>query len=300
MPPLTISTICAYSKNSDLTKIKNFKCWGRQISDISIFNSNPCPNLKVLNLSINKIEDISPLQNLNQLEELYLRHNSIKNANFDQFIEIIKKMEALKVLWVDETLMEEQSRKRKIVENLPSLLRLNGFPVSREEKCSKDESQTGESITLIQPTSPEKSVVSTDSAILKSPELKNNSNSLDSVSLSPSTQNLLPASRTETSPVLKRKSIPSIEVPSETNLIKMNENHDENQNLVHQNNSSADNSKENLLTNLKTNQNSPYSNILTASLALLPSLSAEELELLRSGIDQQLMQLNLSRDEIIV
>lgn len=94
---LDLSLVYKKTKQNNLLQITKANFWGNGLIDISLLAQ--MKKLKILSLSMNKIKKLDSLENLIDLEELYLRKNCI-----DSFEEVkkLKKLKNLKVLWLKD------------------------------------------------------------------------------------------------------------------------------------------------------------------------------------------------------
>ncbi|KAI8039042.1 hypothetical protein M5D96_007757 [Drosophila gunungcola] len=97
MSRLTEEMVIARAKQSDLSLIKKLNCWGSDLSDVSIIKR--MRGVEVLALSVNKISTLSPFEECNKLQELYLRKNNISDINE---IAYLQNLPALRYLWLEE------------------------------------------------------------------------------------------------------------------------------------------------------------------------------------------------------
>merc|ERR1712168_702000 len=253
---LTTEAILKYSKCQNLDKITRLKCWGRKISDISIFNTTLLTNLQTLNLSSNNISDPTPIANLPNLTELYLRQNKI--TNFDNFSNF--KNCKLQSLWIDqENFIPEfenfSTFLKKIKNNFPNLKRLNGKLIEIEDlKClNKMTSENSLSTCKTQHSTNE-------STLSKSKNLTVTSSSSKSTLDKSIGKSSLPYD----------KSSENVNILSPTNASKLN------------------------LPKSPIVTTGTSSSVLMASLHLVKLMDMKDLECLKHTIDEQLLTLNQS------
>ena len=109
-----------YNINS-LLEVKNINCWGSDLNNIDIINE--MKNVRIISLSLNKIASLKPFENLENLEELYLRKNEIKDINE---INYLKNCKNLKILWLEENpICNVENYRKKVIETLPFLIKLD-------------------------------------------------------------------------------------------------------------------------------------------------------------------------------
>ncbi|XP_066504198.1 cilia and flagella associated protein 410 [Hoplias malabaricus] len=128
---LTRKLVLARAKASDLESVKKLNCWGCNLTDISIFLE--IPNIEVLTLSANKVSSLEHISNCQNLAELYLRRNDIKELSE---LSHLKNLACLKVLWLAENPCCEPDPVKyrlTVLKNLPSLHKLDNQVVTEEE-----------------------------------------------------------------------------------------------------------------------------------------------------------------------
>ncbi|XP_044313565.1 GATA zinc finger domain-containing protein 10 isoform X2 [Drosophila rhopaloa] len=131
MSRLTEEMVIARAKQSDLSLIKKLNCWGSDLSDVSIIKR--MRGVEVLALSVNKISTLSPFEDCNKLQELYLRKNNISDINE---IAYLQNLPALRYLWLEENPCCDRagSNYRAVVlRALPNLKKLDNVEVTQEE-----------------------------------------------------------------------------------------------------------------------------------------------------------------------
>ncbi|XP_055382172.1 cilia- and flagella-associated protein 410 isoform X2 [Condylostylus longicornis] len=133
MTRLTEEMVIARSRGggSDLASIKKLNCWGSELSDVSIIKR--MRGVEVLALSVNKISSLAPFEDCLNLQELYLRKNSISDINE---IAYLQNLPNLKYLWLEENPCCDVlgSNYRSIVlRALPNLKKLDNVDVTPEE-----------------------------------------------------------------------------------------------------------------------------------------------------------------------
>uniref|UniRef100_A0A1L8DV85 Putative activating signal cointegrator 1 complex subunit 2 protein isoform x6 n=1 Tax=Nyssomyia neivai TaxID=330878 RepID=A0A1L8DV85_9DIPT len=131
MTKLTEEMVIARSRQSDLSTVKKLNCWGSELSDVSIIRR--MRGVEVLALSVNKISSLADFENCQNLQELYLRRNNIKDLSELAYLQGLPN---LKYLWLEENPCVERagSGYRAIVlRSLPNLQKLDNIDVTREE-----------------------------------------------------------------------------------------------------------------------------------------------------------------------
>ena len=277
MPPLTREKISLYSKSQNLQDITKLKCWGREINDISVLKEEVLPNLEILNLSVNKIKNIESIKSCLKLKELYLRCNQLDDS--DQIIGVCKGLKDLSSLWVDknpflyEDLQASQPQDAeisvkqdqlsnsqltelvKILKNLPHLKRLNG----KSKDFYLNSYQSTQAVLNQKQATP---------TLLHHPDLKK----LPSPASTKSTG---------TADSKSSRSFDNIQIPTS----------------VSENTSPAKSNVSNTYSTVLNGSSTmgQTSNILRASLALLPSLSKDELLTLQKAIEEQVCNIEVGR-----
>jgi len=134
---LTLEFIQSKCPNLKLDEIKNLNLWGNDLEDISILAN--LPNLEIASLSINKIKNLEPLKDLINLKELYLRKNLIDDI---KQIDYLKNLQNLKVLsLVDNPVVSLPNYKKKILEILPNLIKLDDVNIKNDNLNNKNKNQ---------------------------------------------------------------------------------------------------------------------------------------------------------------
>lgn len=321
MAPLSYENLHNYSKNANFDKLTHLKCYGRNISNVQIFKNNPIPNLKVLNLSVNNLENLEGLENCSNLVELYVRNNKL--SNLINCINILVKLSHLKSLWIDGNLMLKNDTEIEIlVRALPNLERLNGKKIAnlRQE------------LGISEPPAKNQTPKSTQDLGQEKPPSFEMQNPTNMDLLSPKTQNLTASSsNSTTSGSYKAGILPSSDSPASKNTLSPEKSNEslsihlgspgtaevlsvgasipvDNQTreigstlemrpeatigpLTHGVNVGAKTAPSNHLN---------HSNILTASLALLSSLSKDELLVLKNAVEVQVSNLEIDRVDSIL
>ncbi|XP_048810266.1 cilia- and flagella-associated protein 410 isoform X3 [Lagopus muta] len=104
---------------------------GSRLTDISICRD--LPNVEVITFSLNGISDLEPLNQCQNLSELYLRKNNIASLN-ELFY--LKNLPRLRVLWLSENPCcgsDPHRYRMTVLRNLPSLQKLDNQAVTEEE-----------------------------------------------------------------------------------------------------------------------------------------------------------------------
>ncbi|XP_072724265.1 cilia- and flagella-associated protein 410 isoform X2 [Ciconia boyciana] len=128
---LTRAAVLARAKAAALDGVRRLNCWGSHLTDISICRD--LPNIEVITFSVNGISDLEPLNQCQNLSELYLRKNNIASLN-ELFY--LKNLPRLRVLWLSENPCcgsDPHRYRMTVLRNLPSLQKLDNQAVTEEE-----------------------------------------------------------------------------------------------------------------------------------------------------------------------
>ncbi|XP_061492551.1 cilia- and flagella-associated protein 410 isoform X3 [Rhineura floridana] len=104
---------------------------GSRISDISVCRE--LPSIEVITFSANNISDLEPMNQCQNLTELYLRRNSI--ASLRELFHL-KKLPRLRILWLSENPCcgsDPHHYRMTVLRNLPSLQKLDNQMVTEDE-----------------------------------------------------------------------------------------------------------------------------------------------------------------------
>jgi hypothetical protein len=91
---LTTATISAAVRGAPLGCISKLDLFGLGLVDVSALAA--LPQLRILSLSHNRVQDLAPLVHLTRLQELYLRHNALEILE----AEWLRALPELSVLWL--------------------------------------------------------------------------------------------------------------------------------------------------------------------------------------------------------
>ncbi|XP_061492550.1 cilia- and flagella-associated protein 410 isoform X2 [Rhineura floridana] len=128
---LTRKVVLARAKATDLSGVRKLNCWGSRISDISVCRE--LPSIEVITFSANNISDLEPMNQCQNLTELYLRRNSI--ASLRELFHL-KKLPRLRILWLSENPCcgsDPHHYRMTVLRNLPSLQKLDNQMVTEDE-----------------------------------------------------------------------------------------------------------------------------------------------------------------------
>ncbi|KAI6063136.1 Protein C21orf2 [Aix galericulata] len=107
--------------------------WLWQQIPLAISICRDLPNVEVISFSVNGISDLEPLNQCQNLSELYLRKNNIGSLN-ELFY--LKNLPRLRVLWLSENPCcgpDPHRYRMTVLRNLPSLQKLDNQAVTEEE-----------------------------------------------------------------------------------------------------------------------------------------------------------------------
>ena len=127
---LTPDLILQKCKTDKLAAIKNLNLWGNKLEDISALGE--VPNLEICSLSLNNISQLRVFQSTTKLKELYLRKNLISDL---RELKHLKNLPNLQVLWLwDNPICQHPLYRQYCIKLLPNLLKLDSANVSNEER----------------------------------------------------------------------------------------------------------------------------------------------------------------------
>lgn len=128
---LTRKAVLTRAKAPELCAVRKLNCWGSHLADISICHE--LTNIEVITFSVNNISDLEPLNQCQNLTELYLRRNNI--ASLHQLFHL-KKLPRLRILWLSENPCcgsDPHHYRMTVLRNLPRLQKLDNQMVTEEE-----------------------------------------------------------------------------------------------------------------------------------------------------------------------
>lgn len=118
---MTVDMIQQRCKTTNLLTIKNLNLFGQKLEDISLIKE--MSNIEIVSLSLNNINSLKEFQHCKKLSELYLRKNSIKNL-LD--IKFLAQCPNLKVLWLsDNPITLHPLYRQYTIKMLPNLVKLD-------------------------------------------------------------------------------------------------------------------------------------------------------------------------------
>lgn len=126
-----LSEAMVYSKTrtQNLNNVKQLNAWGSDLTDVSIVRSMPF--VQVLSLSVNKISSLEDFSACQNLQELYLRENNVKDL--DQIYHL-QELPFLRKLWLaGNPCAEREDYRRTVLRVLPHLETLDNVNVTQEE-----------------------------------------------------------------------------------------------------------------------------------------------------------------------
>ena len=127
---LTPDFILQKCKNDRLTSIKNLNLWGNKLEDISTLAD--VPNMEICSLSLNNITSLKVFQHTKKLKELYLRKNLISDL---RELKYLVPLPNLKVLWLwDNPICQHPLYRQYCIKLLPNLVKLDSTAVTSEER----------------------------------------------------------------------------------------------------------------------------------------------------------------------
>ena len=127
---LTPDFILQKCKNDRLSSIKNLNLWGNKLEDISALAD--VPNMEICSLSLNNITSLKVFQHTKKLKELYLRKNLISDL---RELKYLVPLPNLKVLWLwDNPICQHPLYRQYCIKLLPNLVKLDSTAVTSEER----------------------------------------------------------------------------------------------------------------------------------------------------------------------
>ena len=127
---LTPDFILQKCKNDRLSSIKNLNLWGNKLEDISALAD--VPNMEICSLSLNNITSLKVFQHTKKLKELYLRKNLISDL---RELKYLVPLPNLKVLWLwDNPICQHPLYRQYTIKLLPNLVKLDSTAVTAEER----------------------------------------------------------------------------------------------------------------------------------------------------------------------
>lgn len=127
---LTANLILQKTKLDNLRHVRRLNVCGAQVSHIHVLRD--AINAEVLSLSVNHIEDLSPLSFLQELRELYLRKNSV--GDLMQVLHL-SQLEQLEVLGLSENpISADPSYRPFVIAAIPSLCKLDDLEITPTER----------------------------------------------------------------------------------------------------------------------------------------------------------------------
>uniref|UniRef100_A0A669PRV6 Cilia- and flagella-associated protein 410 n=1 Tax=Phasianus colchicus TaxID=9054 RepID=A0A669PRV6_PHACC len=126
---LSRAAVLARAKAVALDGVRRLNCWGSHLTDVSTV----LPSAHLIDPLLNGISDLEPLNQCQNLSELYLRKNNIASLN-ELFY--LKNLPRLRVLWLSENPCcgsDPHRYRMTVLRNLPSLQKLDNQAVTEEE-----------------------------------------------------------------------------------------------------------------------------------------------------------------------
>lgn len=131
---LSLETIMLRTKNDKINSLTKLNLWGNDLEDVSCILN--VPNLEVISLAVNKINTLKPFSRLLNLKELYLRQNKISNLSEINFLKNCKRLTVLSLS--ENPLCDCSNYRKKIIQMLPQILKLDDKVISIEERNSAE------------------------------------------------------------------------------------------------------------------------------------------------------------------
>jgi len=129
---LNVSLIQMRWKTDKLDQIDRINLWGNDLEDISILRG--MTNVKVVSLSLNRINTLEDFAYWQNLTELYLRKNDISDLKEINYLTHIPN---LTTLWLSENpISAHQNYRQYVIKLLPNLVKLDEEEVTPEERAA--------------------------------------------------------------------------------------------------------------------------------------------------------------------
>jgi len=127
---LNESLVLAKTRSQDLKSVLRLNCWGSGIKDVSLVRE--LVNVEVIGLSCNEVSTLKDFAYCQKLRELILRKNNIKNISE---ISHLQGLPNLTNLWLEENPCVESTHnyRKVVIRALPQLKVLDNKPITREE-----------------------------------------------------------------------------------------------------------------------------------------------------------------------
>ena len=84
-------------KTDKISAIEKINLWGNELEDVSLLRD--MPNLRIISLSVNKLNTLEDFAFCPKLKELYLRKNEVRDLNE---ISHLVNLPFLDTLWLEE------------------------------------------------------------------------------------------------------------------------------------------------------------------------------------------------------
>lgn len=131
MTTLTKEILISKSKGSNFDEIKNVNLWGMKLEDISFVSE--LKNVETIALSVNEIKSLAPFQHCHKLRELFLRKNQIPSLSEIHYLE---KLPCLQTLWLtDNPVTQDENYRISVIAMLPKLNKLDEIDISPSERA---------------------------------------------------------------------------------------------------------------------------------------------------------------------
>ena len=128
---LTEELIKHRTKCEDITEAIKLNLWGLEIHNIDIIKQ--MPNLKVVSLTLNKVDTLEPFSHCQLIQEIYLRKNMISSISE---LKYLQNLPNLKVLWLlDNPCTQVENYRHKVLSFLPNLYKLDEDNVTSDERA---------------------------------------------------------------------------------------------------------------------------------------------------------------------
>lgn len=132
---LSEALVLARTRATDFESVKKLNFWGSGIRDVSVVKK--LPNLEVCSLSVNNITTLKDFSHCENLKELFIRKNNIKDLS-----EIchLKSLPNLRNLWLaDNPCDQTENYRQTVLKTLPNLQKLDNIAVTDDDLSQADE-----------------------------------------------------------------------------------------------------------------------------------------------------------------
>ena len=127
---LTEEMIIKRAKNNNIASIRKLNCWGQSLSDIDILSE--CKSLESATFSKNFITSLKCFQGMNNLRELSLASNEIKDIREVSYLGTCPKL--IKLWLRDNPISKKWNYRTQIIRLIPNLKYLDDEEITQDER----------------------------------------------------------------------------------------------------------------------------------------------------------------------